>query len=403
MSAHDPTVLLLGSIDGPADPRPEFADALLGRLLAELERPSHRWLATRTLLLAAALLLLLAAIATATYLIERSDAVGPLDMTRGTLTLIDQNSSGVATVVAVLPDGRRRIVWRCPGRVEFCGDLTSIDWSPDGKRVAFTLTEVAARSAYPGLHIVNMQTGRDLHIPNTSSLAHPLATGQPLSVLRALFRQMVDRLGCVIPADVAWSPDGRRLAYGCPGVPGRLRAQIYTISSDGSGRRVLPVGVRNAVDPSWSPDGRRIVFATAEGPPSSIYSVRLDGSELKLLARDAAMPDWSPDGSRIAYDSPAGIRLVSPSGVDLTPPAGPVAPPGAPSWSPDGSRIAVATQDGTVLVDTATWRQSIVTATIPQDLYGYGGRPARPAWYPGGRVPQVRGTQQFTPHCRSCL
>ena len=403
MSTHDPTATLLGGIDGPVDPRPEFADALLAKLLGELERPPRRRYGTRTLLLAAALLLLLAAIATAAYLIARGAAVGPLDASRGTLTLIDQDSNDVASVVAVLPDGRRRVVWRCPGRVRFCGDLTSIDWSPGGKRVAFTLTEVGGRSAFIGLHILDVQTGRDVHIPNTDALAHPLAPDQPVSVLIALGKQLLDRLGCVIPADVAWSPDGRRVAYGCPGGPGGSRARIYTISSDGSGRRLLPVGIRNAVDPSWSPGGRRIVFATAEQPPSSIYSVRLDGSGLKLLARDGAMPDWSPDGSTIAYDSPAGIKLVSPTGVDLTPPAGRVAPPGAPSWSPDGSRIAVATQDGTVLVDTDTWRRSIVTATIPQALYGYGGRPARPAWYPGTGPPEIRGTQQYAPHCRTCL
>jgi dipeptidyl aminopeptidase/acylaminoacyl peptidase len=401
MSAHDPTAMLLGGIDGPVDPRPEFAEALLGRLLVELERPRRRRRGMRTLLIAAALLLLLAAIATATYLVERSAAVSPSDVSRGTLTLIDQGSNGVAKIVAVLPDGRQRVVWRCPARVKFCGDLTSIDWSSGGRRVAFTLDEIGGRSAYVGLHILNVQTGRDLHIPSTNSLAHPLAVVQPLPVIRALGKQMIDRLGCLIPADVAWSPDGRRLAYDCRPA-GRSRTRIYTIAGNGTGRRLLPAAIWNAFDPSWSPDGRRIVFATAERPPSSIYTVRLDGSGLKLLARDAAAPDWSPDGGSIAYDSPAGIKLVSPSGVDLTPPAGHVAPPGAPSWSPDGSRIAVATPGGTVLVDTTTWSQSVVTPAIPQALYGYG-RPARPAWYPGGSLPHLRGTQQFAPHCGSCL
>jgi len=402
MSTHDPTATMLGGIDGPVDPRPEFADALLEKLLGELERPPRRRLGTRALLLAAALLLLLAAIATAAYLVDRGAGVGPLDVSRGTLTLIDQESNGAAAIVAVLPDGRRRVVWRCPGRVRFCGDLTSVDWSPDGKHVAFTLDEIGGRSAFIGLHILDVQTGRDLHIPNTSSLAQPLAPVQPAAVLKALAKQLLDRLGCLIPADVAWSPDGRRLAYGCRGGVGRSHARIYTIGSDGTGRRLLRTGTRNAFDPSWSPDGRRIVFATGGQPPSSIYAVRLDGSGRKLLARDAATPAWSPDGSSIAYDSQAGIKLASSAGIDLTPPAGRVAPPGVPSWSPDGSQLAVATRDDTVLVDTTTWRQSIVTATIPQALYGYG-RSARPAWYPGTGPPKIRGTQQYAPQCRSCL
>jgi dipeptidyl aminopeptidase/acylaminoacyl peptidase len=403
VSAHDPTAALLGGIERPVDPRPEFADGLLDRLLVELGRPRRQMIRARTLLLAAALLLLLAGVATATYLIERTAAVAPLDTPPGTLTLIDQASNGVAKIVAVLPGGRTRVVWRCPGHVKFCGDLTSVDWSLDGRRVAFTLDEIGGRSAYVGLHILDVQTGRDLHIPNTDSLAHPLAPAQPDTVLRALGKQLLARLGCFIPADVAWSPDGRRLAYGCRDGVGGSPARIYTIASNGAGRRLLHTGTRNAFDPSWSPDGRKIVFATDGRPPSSsIYSVRLDGTGRKLVARNAATPDWSPDGSVIAYDSPDGIRLASPSGVDLTPRPGRIAPPGVPSWSPDGSQIAVATQGGTVLVDTGTWSQTIATSAMPEALYGYG-RSGRPAWYPGSGPPQLRGTRQFAPHCRSCL
>jgi Tol biopolymer transport system component len=397
MSAHDHTVALLGGLDGPVEPRAEFADALIESLLVELGRPRQRRFGTRTLLLAAAIFLVLAAVATAAYLIERSLAVTPHGPPSGTLTLIDQESNGTATIVAVLPGGRKRVVWRCPDRVRFCGDLTSVDWSPDGTRVAFTLDEIGGRSAFVGLHVLDLRTGRDLHIPSVP-LAHPLSPNQPLPVLEAEWKQMRARLGCG-PADVAWSPNGRRLAYGCRGTP--EGARIYTIASDGTDRKLLHTGTRNAFDPSWSPDGTRIVFATSS-QPSSIYTVRLDGSGRRLLARDGETPDWSPDGSAIAYDSSRGVRLVSPSGVDLTPRTGPIAPPGVPSWSPDGSRIAVETADGTVLVDTSTWHRTIASSAVPQSLYGFGRR-GRPAWYPGSSPPQLAGTKSYAPHCRSCL
>lgn len=415
MSAHDPTAALLGGIERPVDPRPEFADGLLDRLLVELERPRRQVLRGQTLLLAAALLLLLAGIATATYLLERSAAVvTPLDAPPGTLTLINPTSNGVAKIVAVLPGGRVRVVWRCPGRVRFCGDLTSVDWSPDGRWVAFTIDEIGGRSAYIGLHILDLRSGHDLHIPSVPGLAHPLAPVQPESVLTPLVKQLHTRLGC-IPADVAWSPDGRRLAYGCrndftPWAP----ARIFTIRSNGTDRRLLRTGTRTAFAPSWSPDGTQIVFATWRQPVeavqwdttipakhvrSSIYVVRLDGSGRRLVARDAATPDWSPDGGTIAYDSPDGVKLVSPFGVDLTPRAGRIASPGVPSWSPDGALIAVATSGGTVLVDTATWSHVVATATTSGTLYGL----ARPAWYPGRGLPRTGGTKRFHPRCRSCL
>jgi dipeptidyl aminopeptidase/acylaminoacyl peptidase len=405
--------VLLSGIERSADPRAEFADGLLDRLLVELERPRHTVLRARTFILAAALLLLLVGVATATYLLERTAAVTPLDAPPGTLTLIDQTSNSVAKIVAVLPGGRSRVVWRCPGRVSFCGDLTSVDWSPDGRRVAFTLTEIGGRSAFVGLHILDLQTGHDLHIPS-APLAHPLSPTQPDSVLAPLVKQLFARLGC-LPADVAWSPDGRRLAYGCrddfkPWAP----ARIFTIRGDGTDRRLVRTGTRTAFAPSWSPDGKQIVFATWRQPVervqwdttipakhvrSSIYVVGLYGSGRRLVARDAATPDWSPDGGTIAYDSPDGVRLVSPFGVDLTPRAGRIAPPGVPSWSPDGAHIAVATGGGTVLVDTATWSHTLATATTPGTLFGLG----RPAWYPGTAVPRTGQTKRVNPRCRSCL
>ena len=412
MSAHDPALALLGGGEGAVDPRAEFGDALLERLLGELQQPRRRVVHGRALLLAAALVLILAAAATATYLVERAATGSPLDVPGGTLTLIRQNANGVAKILAVLPGGRTRVVWRCPGHVRFCGDLTSVDWSPDGKRVAFTIDELGGRSAYLGLHILDVRTGHDLHIPSLP-LAHPLAPIQPESVINRLAKQLFARLGC-IPADVAWSPGGRRLAYGCrndfqPWVP----ARIYTIGSDGTGRRLLHTGTRTAFNPSWSPDGTRIAFATWRLPAervqwdtaipakrmhSSLYTIRLDGSGRRLLARNAATPDWSPDGTAIAYDSRDGIKLVSPSGEDLTPRQGGIGP-GVPSWSPDASQLAVTTTSETVVADANNWTEVRTLAPASGTLYGL----ARPAWYPGNALPHLRGTQQVAPHCSTCL
>jgi Tol biopolymer transport system component len=83
--------------------------------------------------------------------------------------------------------------------------------------------------------------------------------------------------------EVAWSPDGRALAFELPGkVHG---VDVYTSRADGSGlRRVL----RNASDPQWSRDGERLLVVRdvcsdyyshciVSDFRVDLYTVRLDG------------------------------------------------------------------------------------------------------------------------------
>lgn len=387
MSMHDPAELL-GTVDRRVAPDVAYAEALFERLLAELERPRRRVALTgRALVLAAALLLLLAGIATGTYLLVRPGAAPPPKP--GALTVIGGSTNGSAAIAEVLPGGKLVVVWHCPGNV-FCGDLTSVDWSPDGRHVAFVLDEIGGRSAYIGLHILDTRTGRDLHIPSVR-LAHPMAS-QPMSVFSVLLAQEVRRLGCSFPGEVAWSPDGRRLAYAC-------RRGIFTIRSDGSGRRLLPTGLRSVSSPSWSPDGRRMAFVSAGG---SIYVVGLDGSGRRLVARHGGSPDWSPDGRVIAYESVRGVRLVTPGGVDVTPADKSIAPRGVPAWSPDGSTMAIGTPRGVYLVDaqgaSVTGGAGRPVTSAGNGVFG----PVRPAWYPGRNVPGAKRGRASSFRCEAC-
>jgi Tol biopolymer transport system component len=389
MSARDPAGLLT-VIEAPIRPRAAFADELLERLLHELERPERRAFprrTARTLVIAVALLLLLAGVATATYIVVRiaGDRSAPPS---GTLTLLLENPNGPAKIAAVGPHGLLRTVWECPHRV-FCGDLTSLDWSPDGRRVAFTLDELGGVSGYVGLHIVDVRTGRDLHVAGLH-LKHPLAN-QPMSVLVAQAQRSKRVLGCRLPQQLAWSADGRRLAYSC--------GSIFTIRADGTHRVRIPTGrTVTATAPSWSPDGRRIVFATGARRDgrvrSSIYVVDVDGSGLRLLARDAASPSWSRDGSRIAYDSTAGVRLITPAGARRTE----VGPMGPPTFSPDGRQIAIATSKGIIVVDARTLQGSLVTSETGGGIFGEG----RPSWYPGANVPGVPPPPRRPANCVPC-
>jgi Tol biopolymer transport system component len=86
---------------------------------------------------------------------------------------------------------------------------------------------------YEGIHILNLSTGADQRI------------------LRASWR--ID--------DLAWSPDGSRLAY----VTGNSR-KIGVIATDGSsGPTVVDTTIGTASSPTRSPDGKRLCVCH---PPS---------------------------------------------------------------------------------------------------------------------------------------
>jgi eukaryotic-like serine/threonine-protein kinase len=101
----------------------------------------------------------------------------------------------------------------------------------------------------------------------------------------------------------AWSPDGRVVAFRSE----RQGGGLFTMRLDGSDvRRVSDAGF----NPSWSPDGKRIVFAEESisrpedrsGRVSQLWSVEVASGKKRLLTKeDAVQPEWSPSGRFIAY------------------------------------------------------------------------------------------------------
>jgi len=111
-----------------------------------------------------------------------------------------------------------------------------------------------------------------------------------------------------------WSPDGKRIAF----FSTRSPTFLWVMDADGGNQKaVLPEASEEPLcggggfPGGWSPDSRQLTFfiATVVGGETlgQICVVRLDGSELRVLATDPPGLDvestWSHDGTMIAFRS----------------------------------------------------------------------------------------------------
>src|SRR5688572_25038279 len=154
----------------------------------------------------------------------------------------------------------------------------------------------------------------------------------------------------------AFSNDGRTLAFTAQRA-GKDVLYLLDIPSR-KVRKRLDIPKLDAVTaPSFSPDDRRIVFSGTSGGVTDLYTVGIDGRDLKRLTNDLygdLQPNWSPDGRRIAFASDRGpptdlsklhIAKWQIALYDLETGAIEVLPGQAghninPSWSPEGTSIA---------------------------------------------------------------
>jgi dipeptidyl aminopeptidase/acylaminoacyl peptidase len=371
---------------------------VVGRVGRRTRRPLRpvRNRRLRLALVVAAILLLLTGVATATYFVIRASQPPP-------------------AVVALDGNGRLRTVWRCPAGGFDCGAfVTDAALAPDGRHLAFVTDSTNILSLYQdGLHVIDLATGADRQLP--AAPPTPTTQAAQFRAWRRHYWDAVRFLGCAPPAhpntfdvpaqDLAWSPDGSRLAYACTVVRGGNEVgRIYTIRPDGTRRQLLRTGT-SAYWPTWSPDAKRVAFSTEPAPfvptratdtghprrwvHSAIYVVDLDGSHRQLVTRAGAAPDWSPDGSTIAYSTlpctrpqynGGRTRLVTPDGRDVTPRSragrcGGIGPAAVGAvWSPDGRRLAV--RSGRFYVMDADGKH---VTTIP-GTEGFG--QSLPLWWP---------------------
>ena len=194
----------------------------------------------------------------------------------------------------------------------------------------------------------------------------------------------------------SWSASGRRIVY-LRGVSAYAANVLGVMDADGSNRRQVPFYASDELDsPSFSPGGRRIIVTRQVADrPTRVWTLRLDGTDRRLLVKDlpgeVAGGVFSPDGRLVAFShrppgaeysaiytvrtDGSGLRRITPLGFRDH----------SPDWAP-GSRRLVFTRTSRdfsranlMVVNVGGANLSAITSTV------HGVHADDPAWSPDGR------------------
>ena len=103
------------------------------------------------------------------------------------------------------------------------------------------------------------------------------------------------------------SPDGKTIVYsvGFPNIKeNKIRTELFSIASNGMGRRQLTKGIAGLHGARWIQQGRRISYISSESGEPQVWTMAPDGTDRKQVTRiEGGLSDYlfSPDETKLAY------------------------------------------------------------------------------------------------------
>ena len=196
------------------------------------------------------------------------------------------------------------------------------DYSPDGKRLAFSSNRLGAREIW-----VADATGEN---------AIPLT-----------------RFGGPVPGSAKWSPDGHEIAFDARP---EGNADIFVVPAAGGAVRQLTKSPADDGRPVWSRDGRAIYFTSTRGGRSEIWRMGADGSgAAKVIDAEGLWLAASRDNDWLYYRGntlPFVIRRVRGDGT------------GDSVFVPEEARVFATTTSGLWFVSRLAKPGERVTANL---------------------------------------
>jgi Tol biopolymer transport system component len=297
------------------------------------------------------------------------------------------------------------------------GTIAAPSWSPDGTRVAYTLStettsilKVSGRAVaededvfpFPAEwvsddELVYSADGKIRRRDLSSGVVRDIPFSARIDLDRPAYRgkrydfDSTRKRPVRGIASPVLSPDGRRIVFGALN-------DLWVMRIGERPRRLTDDGYLEA-DPAWSSDGRFLAYSSDRAGSMDLYLRDMaTGSTRRLTSGPGAeaAPSWSPDGSRLAYQDNVGTTFtvdVATGGVREIIPA--AWEPSTPAWGPNGDTVAIAAlkpfslrfREGTsqiLTVSVATgeqrWVDPIPFASLSNRVN------SGPVWSPDGRM-----------------